>query len=215
VSTRIEKPTSGPAPRGRISAPVAATLALVGVLLIFSASAAPANRLIPTPIGAGPRFHPSRSNPAVVRREEIAGVRCTSRREERFGVHVELFAHGLVVLVPAGIGYAPPLHAVRPQVLAGACSYAARTTTPTGVVEIVKGTTLTLGTFFDIWGQPFGPNRLAGFRARPGQRVRAYVDGTRWRGSVRAIPLRLHAEIVLELGPYIPPHESYLFGMGL
>jgi hypothetical protein len=32
---------------------------------------------------------------------------------------------------------------------------------------------------------------------------------------VRAIPLRRHAQIVLELGPYIPPHESYLFGMGL
>jgi hypothetical protein len=184
-------------------------------LLLAVSDAGGSNRLVPTPIGTGVRFHPPALTERVVQRKEIAGLRCTTGRDERFGVHLELFARGLVVLVPAGIGVAPPWRAVRPQVLDGACSYAARTRTPTGVIEIVKSTRLTLGTFFDVWGQPLGPTRLAGFDARPGQRVRAYVGGSRWMGPARAIPLARHAEIVLELGPYIPPHKSYLFGMGL
>jgi hypothetical protein len=208
-------PASGTLRRGQESVAAGAAAALCALLLGFPASGATANRLVPTPIGAGPRFHPPASNPRVVRREEIAGLRCSARSQRRFGVHVELFARGRVVLVPAGIGVAPPWRLTRPQVLDGSCSYAARTTTPTGVIEIAEGTKLTLGTFFAIWGQPLRSDRLAGFSARPGQRVRAYVGGVRWRGDVRAIPLRRHAEIVLELGRYIPPHESYLFGMGL
>jgi hypothetical protein len=45
--------------------------------------------------------------------------------------------------------------------------------------------------------------------------VRAYVGGERWRGDVRAIPLTRHAQIVLELGAYIPPHPRFLFPRGL
>jgi hypothetical protein len=97
----------------------------------------------------------------------------------------------------------------------GACSYPARTRTVTGVIEIERGRSFRLAHFFELWGQPLGGKRLAGFRARGHETVRAYVGGKRWRGDVRAIPLRRHAEIVLELGPYIPPHTSYRFGMGL
>ena len=43
-------------------------------------------------------------------------------------------------------------------------------------------------------------------------RVRAYVGGEQWRGDVRAIPLRPHAQIVLEVGGYVPPHRFFLFG---
>jgi hypothetical protein len=46
---------------------------------------------IPTPIGAGPRYHP----PAVIRR-------CTQPTPSR--IHLELFANGRVVLVPPQIG---------------------------------------------------------------------------------------------------------------
>jgi hypothetical protein len=41
--------------------------------------------------------------------------------------------------------------------------------------------------------------------------VRAYVAGRRWRGRLDAIPLRRHAQIVLQLGRYIRPHETFLF----
>ncbi len=131
------------------------------------------------------------------------------------GVHLELFGRGRVVIVPAGIGVAPPWRLHGAEVLDGACSYPARTRRPTGVIELAAGARLTLGRFFALWGQPLGPDRLAGFRASGGERVRGYVDGRRWRADVRAIPLRRHAEIVLELGAYVPPHARYRFERGL
>jgi hypothetical protein len=45
--------------------------------------------------------------------------------------------------------------------------------------------------------------------------VLAFVGGKRWRGDVRAIPLTRHAQVVLELGGYVPPHPRYLFADGL
>ncbi len=62
---------------------------------------------------------------------------------------------------------------------------------------------------FRIWGQPLGMRRLASFRS--GSPVRAYVGGRRVEGPVGAIRLTPHAQIVLELGPYVPPHPSFLF----
>jgi hypothetical protein len=37
------------------------------------------------------------------------------------------------------------------------------------------------------------------------------VNGRRFLGDPRSIPLRRHDEIVLEIGGYVPPHSSYLF----
>jgi hypothetical protein len=93
----------------------------------------------------------------------------------------------------------------------GRCAYPARTREPTGVIEVEEGATLHLGDLFALWGQPLGPRRLAGFRGR----VEAYVGGRRWRGDPRAIPLRRHAQIVLEVGGHVRPHTSYQFAPGL
>jgi len=41
--------------------------------------------------------------------------------------------------------------------------------------------------------------------------VLAFVGGRRWRGDPRAIPLARHAQIVLEIDGYVPPHASFLF----
>jgi hypothetical protein len=60
---------------------------------------------------------------------------------------------------------------------------------------------------FALWGQPLGPRRAAGFRGR----VRAYVNGRRVDGPAAAIPLGRHDQIVLQVGPYVPPHASYAF----
>jgi hypothetical protein len=140
---------------------------------------------VPTPIGVGPRFHPppARHAPCV-------------RGAARYGVHLELFARGRVVMVPAGI-----------------CSSALRTRYPTGVIEVTRPATL--GGFFRVWRQPLSRTRLVGFRTTTRNPVRAYVGGRRWRGGLGAIPLRRHAQIVLELGAYIPPHPTFLFGPSL
>jgi hypothetical protein len=192
-------------------------LLLASCVLVATASSAGAarNPLIPTPIGAAAAFHPPALSRPVAARREVAGLRCERGPGTRFGVHLELFARGRVVIVPAGIGVAPPWSRPRPHVVSGACAYAARTTTPTGVIEVRSGRELTLRDFFVVWGQPLGDRRLAGFRARPEQHVRAYVAGSRWHGAAGAIPLHRHAEIVLELGTYIPPHSTFLFTRGL
>src|SRR5262249_2939076 len=129
---------------------------------------------------------------------------------QRSGIHLELFANRRVVVVPAGIGIAPPLRRDGVYVLGGRCSYPLRTREPTGVFEL-RHTSLTLGQLFTVWGRPLEAGRLLPFRGR----VTAFVGGRRWHGDPRRIPLRRHAQIVLEVGGYVPPHRGYLFRPGL
>jgi hypothetical protein len=169
---------------------------------------------IPTPIGAGPRYQPPAAHVRVLRGRRVGDLRCGTGGA-RFGVHLEVFARGRVVIVPAGIGVAAPRARVGAFVRPRGCSYAVRTLDPTGVVEVRRGTSVTLGHLFAVWGQPLSATRLAGFSTRRGDPVRAYVAGRPWRGPVGAIPLRRHAQIVLELGRFVPPHRSFRFRSGL
>jgi hypothetical protein len=149
----------------------------------------------------GPAYHPPALSPQVAAAAAVGPFRCDPGGP-RFGVHLELFAAGKVVIVPAGIGVAPPWRRDGAYVRAGRCSYAARTREPTGVIEVSRPG-LHLADFFAIWGQKLGRYR------------RAYVGGRRWAGPLGAIPLRRHAEIVLEVGRFVPPHETFLFRKGL
>ncbi len=173
-----------------------------------SATELPPQDLRPVPIGRSPRFRPA----AVVRRgAPVAGLRCDPGRARRFGVHLELFAAGRVVVVPAGIGIAPPRRREGAYVRGGRCRYALATTEPTGVVEVVHGTRATLGDLFALWGAELGPRRLVGFEGR----VRAWVGGRRIAGDPRAIRLTHHAQVVLAVGPEVPVHSAFAFRPGL
>ena len=187
----------------------------VVVLLSAAAGAQASNAVAPTPIGPGALYHPGPRGPLLAPGRTTAGNSCSGAGERRAGAHLELFARGLVVLVPAGIGIAPPLHSAGEMKVSGGCSYPARTREPTGVIEVVPDSRSTLGGFFALWGQPLGPRRLAGFRAAGVERVRAWVNGRSWPGDPRSIPLLQHSEIVLELGRFVPPHASYRFEKGL
>jgi hypothetical protein len=176
---------------GRVSTAAAAALAFVSSAF----AAAP----IPTPIGVGPRFHPGARSTAVIAARPVGRLRCAGTAVVQ-RAHLELFAQGRVVIVPAGIGISR----------ARACAYPVRTTTPTGVVEFDPSKRLRLGDFFAVWNRRLAPGSMLTFSGK----VRAYVDGKRRHGDVRAIPLRRHAEIVLEVGRYIPPHAAFLFGPG-
>lgn len=165
----------------------------------------------PVPTGRGRQFHLSAVSAAVRRRAPVAGLRCRSAHEGHFAVHLELYAHRLVVPVPSGIGIAPPQRRRGVYVLGGACSYAVRTFEPTGVVVTDAGDGLTLGALFAVWSQPLSRSRLAGFRGR----VVAFVDGHPWGAALGAVPLRRHAEIVLEVAGEVIPHPAYRFPPGL
>ena len=184
-------------------------------LRVLSAFICTAGGPIPTPIGVGPLYHPGAASPPVLRAEPVGPFRCSSARRGRFGVHLELFANRRVMIVPAGIGIAPPLVRDGATVRSGRCSYPIRTRQPTGVFEVERGSRLTLGDAFAVWGRPLSRTRLAGYRARRGDQIRAWVGGCPWRGPLARIPLQRHAQIVLEGGGFVPPHASYLFPRGL
>ncbi len=164
----------------------------------------------PWPIGAEPGYRLPAAPARVLAAKPVGRFRC-GNAGRRFGVHLELFARRQVVIIPAGIGVARPSRTTFARVRPGGCTYPLRTLDPTGVVEVRSGAGPTLGDFFAVWGQPLGPRRIAGFRGR----VVAFVGGRRWRGDPRAIQLTRHAQIVLALGGYVPPHPRYLFPAGV
>jgi hypothetical protein len=137
------------------------------------------------PIGAGVRFHPP------VRGRPTGACRRRPGREE---AHLELFGANRVVLIAAGVG----IHA--------GCVGNAVTTDPTGVVHFRPGATL--ADLFRAWGEPLTATRMASFHGP----VRYYLDGRR---VGRPPALSEHAEIVIEVGPYVPPHVSFSFPPGL
>lgn len=101
----------------------------------------------------------------------------------------------------------------------GRCDYPIRTTDPTGVILIdpppAGKSQPTIGDLFKLWGQPLSRRLLAGFTAPGKDSVAAFVDGRRIIGYPGTIPLRRHAQIVLEAGPHVEPHPSYRFPSGL
>jgi hypothetical protein len=158
------------------------------------------------PIGRGPLFHA----PA---RGRIVGA-CQHRLGPRYGVHLEVFGSDRVVIVPAGIGTRPPRRYSAGRIFAAGCFGALVTREPTGLVLVRNGHTYSVGDLFRAWGQPLSAHRVAGFHVPRRQQVRVYVDGRRWPGAPGSVPLRRHAEIVLEVGPFVPPHRFYTFPPG-
>ncbi len=187
--------------RARVGVAAAAAIAA----LATSASAADP---IPTPIGVGPRFHPGPTSAAVARARSVGRHVCGARVQRLVRAHVELFARRRVVIVPAGIGVAPPLRMRAGFVAGGRCSYPIRTVEPTGVIEFDAAARPTLGDLFTVWGRRLAPDRLLGFsgrveRVRRGQAVarRSARDpasapradrarGRRLRAAAQVVPLR-------------------------
>jgi hypothetical protein len=150
--------------------------------------------VVPIPIGPGPRYRPA----AAARDGRPVGQLTCGPAGKTFRIHLELFANRRVVIVPPGIGVAR-----------SGCVYPARTSTPTGVVEIERGAKLRLGDLFRIWGRRLGAHALLSFRSP--SPVRAYAAGRRVAGRPADLRLTPGAQIVLELGGYVPPHPTFLF----
>jgi hypothetical protein len=184
--------------------------ALMSLVLPGGAGQATVSLPVPTPIGAGPGFTLPAAGSAVSAARPVAGLECRTSTAPGRTMHLELFARGRVVIVPAGIGVAPPVRRDGAHVNGGRCLYPVHTVAPTGVVHVPAGGTATLGQFFDVWGQPLGRSTMAGFHGP----VQAYVNGLPVSGDPRRLRLRRHAEIVVESGPFIPPHDSFQFPEG-
>jgi hypothetical protein len=158
------------------------------------------------PVGRGPRFQPPSTGP-------VAG-RCARHLGRRSGTHVEVFAANRVVIVARAIGTGPPRRFAAGRLSGAGCYGDLVTIDPTGLVLVRSGLHLKLSDLFRAWGQPLSTTRLASFSAPAGTHVMAFVDGRRTHLAPRDVPLSKHAEIVLEVGPHVPPHASYAFPPG-
>jgi len=135
--------------------------------------------------------------------------------------HLDLYANGTHVTVPGGIGLVDPTPPDPSDPGEGWFSSAGifaplHTHDDTGIIHVEPSTepfTMPLGDFFDIWQV-----RLAnGCLGASCSGLRAWVNGVRWTGDPRAIPMTAHAEIVLATGPRYPSPvpSSYAFPPGL
>jgi hypothetical protein len=147
------------------------------------------------------------------------GVPCGSGEQLSYHVHAHLtiYVNGEPRAVPLGVGIGAPRRITQnaggPFVSGGGCFSYLHTHAADGIVHIEAPgpVRFSLAQFFAVWGQRLGRRHLG---PATGQ-VIAYVDGRRWRGDPRAIPLVRHAQIQLEVGrPRVPP-SSITFPKGL
>jgi hypothetical protein len=157
-----------------------------------------AQGVIPVSIGAGPEFVPAARAPATAC---TAGGVFGRRR-----AHVELFAHRRAIVIPTGIGVGAPDKRVNGRIVAARCRAATRTLDPSGVVDFDHDG-LTLRDLFETWGEPLGAHRLLSFTGA----VEVFVGGERVDTPAADVALSDGAQIVVELGGYVPPHRSFLF----
>jgi hypothetical protein len=153
------------------------------------------------PIGRGPRFQPANAG--------VVTGRCSPTLGVREQAHVEIFGANRVVLLAAGIGTRAPRRFSDGRLVRAACFGDVVTLDPTGTVYFRTGPHgLTLGDLFDAWGQRLTARRIASFG---GGRVAVYVNGRTRAGDPRRIPLAAGTEVVLEVGPHVPPHTHFPF----
>ena len=173
---------------------------------------------------AGPEGIPIPSGPALagittaVTGQTVDGISCQTAEQTVFHIHAHLtvFVNGAARQVPASIGI-PGAQAQNtptgPFIASGSCFYWLHTHAADGIIHIESPVhrTYTLGDFFDIWGQPLGPDQVGSAHGP----VTALYNGQVYRGNPRNIPLEKHAQIQLEVGkPLISP-ASITFPNGL
>jgi len=141
--------------------------------------------------------------------QTVDGIQCQSSEQALFHIHARLtvYVGGRSRSVPYGIGIGDPQTTPTPAgrfVTAGSCFAWLHTHVADGIIHIespVRRTYL-LGDFFDIWKQPLSATRAGPARGP----VVAFVNGKRWRGNPRNIPLKAHAQIQLDVGrPLVAP----------
>lgn len=119
-------------------------------------------------------------------------------------VHVAIFVNGIQERIPAGAGIVPPrLQVQLPGGLfvdngSTSCLYWLHVHANDGIihVEAPHKQAFLLGQFFDVWNQPLGPDQVGPARGP----VVAYVNGQRFSGDPRNIPLLNLEDVQLDVG---------------
>jgi hypothetical protein len=160
------------------------------------------------PDGMDFESNPALSAPPVDQTgSSINGIQCQSLRQRAYQLnsHLQVYVDGRPKALPGGIGMVQPSLSqtqAGPVFTSSTCYYWLYTVTQDGVIQVGSPVprNYTLGEFFKIWGQPLSRNAVATATGR----VTAIVDGKRWRGDPRAIPLVEHEAIELAVGRPVP-----------
>jgi hypothetical protein len=148
----------------------------------------------------------------------VDGISCDTAEQSVYHIHAHLtvFVNGAARQIPAAIGI-PGAQAQNtptgPFIESGSCFYWLHTHAADGIIHIESPVhrTYTLGDFFDIWGQPLGPDQVGPAHGP----VTAMYNGQVYRGDPRNIPLEKHAQIQLEVGKPLVSPASITFPSGL
>jgi hypothetical protein len=150
--------------------------------------------------------------------QTIDGIQCQSNEQVVYHIHAHLavFVNGAARTIPEGIGIPPPRQVEQssegPFVVGGKCYYWLHSHTGDGIIHIESPSQqiYTLGNWFDIWQQPLSNSQVGPATGT----VIAYVNGERFTGDVRSIPLNVHALIQLDVGTDVAP-KPFTFPAGL
>jgi hypothetical protein len=168
------------------------------------------------PIERGPSLAAaSTTTPGTV----VDGIRCPQTEQLVYHIHAHLqvYVDGQPRQLPGGIGIIQPVAQPTqygPAYAATRCYYWLHTHTADGIIHIESPIhrIFTLGDFFDEWRQPLSAHVVATAQGP----VVAFVNGKRWTGSPRDIPLLPHAVIQISVGtPAVPFHPVSFAGTGL
>jgi hypothetical protein len=136
----------------------------------------------------------------------ISGIECNRSEQLNYHVHshLDVFVNGVQQQIPSNIGI----------LSSPSCLYWLHTHSEGGILHVEAPETreFTLGQFLDVWQQTL-TNSTAFFDSISDMPVTAYVDGERFEGDYRTIPLQSLKQIVLAYGT--PPENipaGYDFG---
>jgi hypothetical protein len=145
---------------------------------------------------------------------------CHLHMTETFHIHVHLSVFdptGTQIMVPWAVGIVAPWtynHAGN-QVLGGSCFYNLHTHDRSGIIHDESKTDLglTLGNFFDVWGEPLTSTNVAGYTGTVWVKIITPTTNNPWSSTIdpRSIPLTEHEQISLAVGNPIVPVPKYTF----
>jgi hypothetical protein len=195
-----------------VGAAVVVAAAVVAIVLASGGGGKAAPAAAPT-AALGPEGIALQSGPVLAPASTAAtgqavdGIQCGAEQTVyHIHTHLAVFVDGAARQIPLGIGVVQPAvsqTANGPLAAATRCYYWLHTHAADGIIHIESPTqrTYTLGNFFDIWRQP-----LSAAQAGPATgTVTAFVDGKKYTGDPRAIPLGDRTAIQLNVGnPAVP-----------
>jgi hypothetical protein len=217
-ATAADEVTRGPA-WGRWAIVVAVVVAVGIGLGVWLAQSDPSAPIGPegVPLQSGPILAPAST---TVNRTPVDGITCrtTSQQAVHFHIHIHIaiFVNGQLRRVPAGVGIPPPFVVEHfPSGIfmdnspIGGCLYWLHVHANDGIihVEAPYRHTFVLGQFFDVWNQPLSPTQVGPARGP----VVAFVNGSRFTGNPRNIPLLRQADVQLDVGSPVVPFKLLHF----